>query len=319
VIAAAVLWAVAAAPAGGSFEDVAGRATPVTDLAMLVAPFVDDCSSRRREPERGRCLGMRSFLRRDLPGRAFVATRPGAEVLGISEFDPAAKGFHLALAGCLACAQPLQVGTERRLLSLKAPVRGAKSLRAGTELSRTTVTFANLGEAERWTRAVRPHLRAEYVFQAADEAWSAGATRGLAFRPLAFRVYDVCTGKVVLSEPPSRELAAREECQAEPAATAASAPPVEGTGEALDPGAINAAVTKAHSSFQACADQHPHPGSATLVFVVAPTGLPQSVSVEGGPAGTALGQCLIDAGTKLRFPEFSGSPRKFKYPLPLGR
>jgi hypothetical protein len=310
----------ARAQAAGSFEELAAKATAVTDVSMLVPPFVDDCSRSKREPEHERCLGMRSFLRKDLPGRTFLVSRPGAEVLGISEVDPVVKGYHLALSGCLACNPPVQAGGERRLVTLKLPVAGAKSMRAATELGRTTVTFANLTEAERWTRAVRPHLRAEYVFQPADQSWTSGGNRGLAFKPLAFRVYDACTGTVLLSQPPSREAAPKEgDCKPEAEAPVAAAPSTDQPSPQMDRNAVNGAIAAARTHFDACLNQYPRPGVATLVFLVAPSGLPQSVTVEGGTAGTALGQCLIDAGTKVRFPSFQGASQKLRYPLSLSR
>jgi hypothetical protein len=98
----------------------------------------------------------------------------------------------------------------------------------------------------------------------------------------------------------------------------AAAPAAEPTPtETLDRSAVNSAVSAARSSFDACINQYPRPGTATLVFVVAPSGMPQSVAVEGGPAGTALGQCLIDAGVKVRFPQFQGASQKLRYPLAL--
>jgi hypothetical protein len=196
---------------------------------------------------------------------------------------------------------------------------GAGSVGAGTELARTTVAFPSATESDRWSRTVRARLRAEFVFQAVDDQWTAGATRGLSFKPLAFRVFDPCTGTVVFSQPPSRETAAKDpDCNAEtqPVAKAEGPPPPEGH-ESLDPSAINTAVGKVRGDFDACVEKYPMPGTATLVFAVASSGLPQSVTVEGGPAGTALGQCLIDAGTRARFPEFQGSAQRFKYPLLL--
>jgi len=259
-------------------------------------------------------------LRKDLPSRSFVTTRPGAEVLGISELDPAIKGFHVALSGCLACNPAAQVGEEKRLVTLKAPTPGAKSMRAATELGRTTISFANLTESERWTRAVRPHLRAEYVFQPADQSWSAGGSRGLIFKPLAFRVYDACNGNVLLSQPPSRESAPKDaRCKAEPAEATAEAASDPAAPEPIDRMAVNAAVKAERTAFDACIKEYPRPGTATLVFVVAPSGLPLSISMEGTTAGTELAQCLIDAGRKVRFPQFQGANQKLRYPLSLPR
>jgi hypothetical protein len=318
LLATGVSWAAPPPPAAasGSFEEVAAQAATLDDVATLLPPFVEDCARSKREPERARCLGVRTFLRKDLPSRSFVMTRPGAEVLGISDLDPTIKGFHMAVSGCLACNPPAQVGTEKRLVMLKAPAAGARSMGAATELGRTTVSVANLGESERWNRAVRPHLRVEYVFQPVDQPWASGTSRGLIFKALAFRVYDACTGTVVLSQPPSRESAPKDSgCKAEPAEATAEAAPGPAAAEPIDRAAVNAAVKAERPSFDGCIKENPGPGSATLVFVVAASGIPQSVSVEGTTAGTELAQCLIDAGRKVRFPQFQGASQKLRYPL----
>jgi hypothetical protein len=307
--------------AGATFEEVAAQATPIADLAMLLPPFVDDCARSRREPERGRCLGIRAFLRRDLPARSFVITRPGAEAITVSDYEGSLRGYRLTVSGCLACDQPVQAGAERRFVTLKAPGRGARSLRSGTVLGHTAISFPDPVAAEGWARAVQPHLRVEYVFQPADETWTAGAVRGLAFKALAFRVYDACTGAVAFSQPPSREPAAKDAgCTPAPAVAAAAnaveaAPPEP----PLDAPTINTAVMAVRGDFDACVKQFPMPGTATLAFVVAPTGIPQSVAVEGGAAGTPLAQCLTEVATKVRFPVFQGPHQRFKYPLNLKR
>src|SRR2546430_15373778 len=95
----------AQAAQGSTFEEVAMQAAPVTDLGMLVSPFVDDCRRSKREPERARCLAVRAFLHRDLAGRTFVTTREGSEVVSVASYDPRLRGFRVVVAGCLACYQ----------------------------------------------------------------------------------------------------------------------------------------------------------------------------------------------------------------------
>src|SRR5690348_9546849 len=159
---------VTAAASGTTFEEVAMKAAPVSDLGMLVSPFLDDCH-RKREIDRERCAGVRSFLRKDLPGRTFVFGKEGGEVIAVSGYDGKAHGFHVGVLGCLACKQPVEAGPERerRFVTLKTPAKGAAPGR--TELGRGTVTFASAAESEKWSKTVAPHLRAELVFQPADE------------------------------------------------------------------------------------------------------------------------------------------------------
>src|SRR5581483_8286056 len=62
---------------------------------------------------------------------------------------------------------------------------------------------------KRWLTEVRPALRAELVFRPAEEEWTFGAHRGYALELLAGRIYDRCTGEIVLSKPPSQGIADR--------------------------------------------------------------------------------------------------------------
>jgi hypothetical protein len=310
------LWLalVTAAASGTTFEEVAMKAAPVTDLGMLVSPFVDDCK-RRRDIDRERCSGVRGFLRKNLPGRTFVVSRD--DVVSVSAYDGRARGFHVAVLGCLACKQPVEAGPEkeRRFVTLKAPAKGMGPGKA--ELGRGTVTFASLAESEAWTKTVQPHLRAELVFQPADEPWSVGGSRGYTFKPLAYRVYDACTGTVVVSQPPSQGPAQKAaSCNAE-ASAGGEATSAAGETAPLAPGAINSALGDSRLEFDTCIKRFPMPGSAQLAFAVASSGVVQSVAVEGPVAGTALAECLVDAGQRVKFPAFKGEVQRFKYPLKL--
>jgi len=205
----------AAAADAAAFEDVAREAAPVSDLGMLVAPFVDDCRSGKGELERARCEVVRSALKSRLPGRTFAFTREEADAVLVSDYDARIKGVRLTVVGCLACKQPVDAGSERRFVTLKQPTRGAAGGPVAVEVARATVSFASLGEWETWTKKVKPFLRVELLFQPADGPWTLGASRGYAWRPIGVRVSNRCTGEVVYSQPPSRGPAAKDEpCKA---------------------------------------------------------------------------------------------------------
>jgi hypothetical protein len=325
----------ASAAAAATFEEVAQEASPVTDLGMLVSPFADDCRQVKRDTERARCLGVRSFLKTHLPARTFVMTREGPEALSLSDYDPRSKAFRLVVSGCLACKQPVDVGggngRERRLVTLKAPAKGtsasAASVALATEVARTTIAApagGKAGEPNAWGRSLAPRLRAEIVFRPADEPWVLGSSRGNAFKPLAVRVYDRCSGEVLYSQPPSRGPGPKgASCEAEAAAAAGTAAAAAAASEetpadthSLAPTAINEAMGGIKGDLDACVKQSSVGGIAQMVFVVAPSGVPQAVAVEGAAAGTPVAQCLIDAAMKARFAGSSVTQR-FKYPLSL--
>jgi hypothetical protein len=315
-VTALTLLLVTAAASGTTFEEVAMKAAPVSDLGMLVSPFLDDCK-RRREIDRERCAGVRSFLRKSLPGRTFLVSKDGAEAVAVSGYDGKAHGFHVSVLGCLACKQPVEAGPdrERRFVTLKTPGKGAAP--GKSELGGGTVTFTSVAESEKWSKSVQPHLRAELVFQPADEPWGAGGSRGYTFKPLAYRVYDACTGEVVVSQPPSQGPAQKAaSCTAEVGGVA-QGQSTTAPGAPLEPGAINSTLAEARPELEACTKRFPMPGTAQLAFAVASSGVVQSVVVEGAAAGTALAECLSDAASRVKFPPFKGEVQRFKYPLKL--
>jgi hypothetical protein len=141
-----------------------------------------------------------------------------------------------------------------------------------------------------------------------------GVSRGYAFAPVGVRVYNRCTGEVLYSEPPSQRPAPRE-TQCSPAQ--AEREPETEPAETLSPTAINEAMGHARAEIAACVAASRTRGTARLVFAVAPSGLPETVTVEGAAAGTPLGECLAAAGMKVKFPEFRGEKQRFKYPVAL--
>jgi hypothetical protein len=222
------------------------------------------------------------------------------------------------VAGCIACKQPVEVGAERRYVTLKKPGGGTLgTLPAAVEVARANISFGTAGEADAWAKAVKPYLRTELLFQPVDDPWALGPNRGYAFRLVGVRVSQRCTGEVVFSQPPSKGPAPRENCTAVAAAAEApgkAEPAAAGTPE-LSPPAINQAMAAVKPDIDSCLKHFPTRGTSFLSFVVAGSGQPQTVTVEGPAAGTALAQCLVDAGVRAKFPSFQRDTQRFKYPV----
>lgn len=304
----------AAAPDVGSFEELARDATAVADLGMLVAPFADDCRHAAGDLERVRCEVVRAGLRARLPAQTFSFVRDGADAVLVSAYDGRARAVRLTVAGCLACKQLVEAGGERRFVTLRAPARGPSGGPVAAELARASVGLGSPAEAETWARTVQPFLRVELLFRPADQPWAIGASHGYAFVPTGVRVYNRCTGEVLLSQPPSRGPAPRES-QCQPAGVAGAGEDAEEAPGMLSPAAINAAMAAARADLTACLDRFKTPGTPRLVFEVAASGEPVSVRAEGNAAGTPLGECLAGVGMKVKFPAFRGEPQRFAYPV----
>jgi hypothetical protein len=150
-----------------------------------------------------------------------------------------------------------------------------------------------------------------------DDPWALGPNKGYAFKLVGVRVSQKCTGEVVFSQPPSHGPAPRENCTAVAAAEAPSkAPQAPAAGsQELSPTAINQAMAAVKPDIDSCLKHFPMRGTSYLSFVVAGSGQPQTVTVEGPAAGTALAQCLVDAGVRAKFPSFQRDTQRFKYPI----
>lgn len=201
----------AGAAAQNGFEELARQAAPVTDLSPLVAPFVDDCRRSKGEFERTRCETVRGFLRAHLPARTFLFTREGEDAVLASPYDGRTRSVRVAVVGCLACKELVEVGPERRYVTIRPPTRGPSGGPVAAELARASVAMANVTDVDKWTATVQPRLRTELLFQPADDPWTVGQSRGYAFKLVGVRVYNRCTGEVLLSEPPSRAPGPKED------------------------------------------------------------------------------------------------------------
>jgi hypothetical protein len=315
----------AAAPAA-TFEALARGATRTRDVATLLGAFVDRCDVEKRELERARCLATQAYLREVLPGRTFSTPADDPAVISVSDYDASIKGYHLALAGCIACTKPVAVGRagERRLITLGEPQKNAETLPAAVEISRNTLGFESLVEAKRWLERVRPFLGAEFLFQPTGDEWSFGPSRGYALKLVGGRIFNRCTGEVLVSKPPSVGAAelpagAREDqaCLKSGEAEADGSPGDDALKlpDELPRGAIADAMTEIRPQVFACYEKHKTPGTAQLTFVVAGNGMVQSIRLGGDFDGTPTGDCVLEAGKNAHFRRFKAARQQFTYPF----
>ena len=316
-------------PPGASFETLGTGAVRTRDIGTLLSSFVDRCDDEKRDIDRARCRATTAYLRRTLPQRTFAFTTDEPGVVAVSDYDAAVKGYHVALAGCVACDKPVTIGagSEPRLVTLKVPDKDADSLMKAVALSRNTFGFDSLADAKRWLDAERPFLRAEFLFQpqTVGEVWKFGASRGVALKLVGARVYNRCTGDVLVSKPPSTAMAERPgpghedpTCAAKArAATEAATPPPanDDLPPQLTKTLIADSMAKIRPQIFACYQQHKSPGTLELIYVVASNGTVQSVAVGPAFAGTPTGLCVLQAAKDARFPPFKLDQQKFTYPF----
>jgi hypothetical protein len=329
LMAPAAARAAAPLPAGtSSYETLAQGAARTHDVATLLAAFVDHCDTEKRDLDRARCRAATAFLRRTLPGRTFSFQTDEPSTISVSDYDAAVKGYHLSLAGCIACTKPIELSGGPRFVTLKTPDKEGETLSKAVALSRNTFGFDSLVEAKRWLEKARPFLRAEFLFRPTakgkDASWTYGVSQGVALDLVGARVFNRCTGEVLVSAPPSTAPAPRPaSAQEDPSCAGAiasgtavaTAPAPEDAPAQLTKAAIADAMAKIRPQVFGCYQQFQVPGRIELTYVVASNGTVQSVAVGPAFAGTPTGMCVQEAGKNARFPMFKLERQKFTYPF----
>jgi hypothetical protein len=318
----------AATPAATTYEALAHEATRTRDVPTLLGAFIDRCDGEKRELERARCRTTQAYLREVLPGRTFSTPADDAAAVSVSEYDAGIRGYHISVAGCIACTKPVVVGRarERRFITLREPQKEAETLPKAVEVSSTALGFDSLPDARRWLDKVRPLLRAEFLFQPADTEWSFGPSRGYALKLVGSRVFNRCTGEVLASKPPSTGVAdlptgSREDeaCLHSGDARSDVASDATGLPDELARDAIADAMSRIRPQVFACFEKFKEPGTAELTYIVAGNGMVQAIRVGGAFDGTPTGDCVLDAGKNAHFPRFKAPRQQFTYPFFLRR
>jgi hypothetical protein len=309
-----------------SFEKLARGAVRTQDVATLLAPFIDSCGGDMRELDRARCRSTTTFLRKKLPQQTFLAESSDPAAIEVSGYDGAAKGYHLLLAGCIACTDPMPIGSRRepRFVTLATPDKSAASLAAGVPVSKSTVAFDDFAQAKHWAEMEKPFLRAEFLFQPQAEGsdFTVGMAPGIALKLVGARVFNRCTGEILVSKPPSTGFADRPlPGHEDPACTRAGQPQpmtdeqlaADRRPEELSKAAINDVMEKIRPKFYDCYQKFHSPGALVLSYVVGGNGTVQSIQIGSTFAGTPTGSCAIEVAKEMRFPAFKHERQEFKY------
>jgi hypothetical protein len=310
-----------------TYETLARNATHTHDVPTLLGAFIDRCDAEPRELERARCRTTQAYLREVLPTRTFISAADDPASISVSEYDAGIKGYHLALAGCIACTKPVVVGRakERRFITLREPQKDAETLPKAVEVSRNALGFDSLPDAKKWLDKVRPFLRAEFLFQPADAEWSFGPSRGYALKLVGARVFNRCTGEVLASKPPSTGTVEVPGALEDAECLRSSDSRAESSGDDLSlpaelpRAAIADAMSRIRPQVFACFEKYREPGTAELTYTVAGNGMVQAIRVGGSFDGTPTGDCVLDAGKNAHFPRFRAARQQFSYPFFLRR
>jgi len=329
--------ALAAPP--GSYEALVAHAEVVEDLGRMLEPFTEKCTEER-DMTRRQCEVVRAYLRRVLERRVFVSGVEGGSLV-VGPYEEKSGGRTLVLYGCLACKRPVAGDVPLFLVAdahdSKTKVKEKAVRPSGLpypvpEVARLVVAHPSQHVAETWQAEVGSKLRAELVFRL-GRAWQerlAGRketgqgrdVRGLFVHVVGYRVYDRCTGDVLLASPQVAFKAsvarAQPDCPKREVKVAASQPaarqPDPSWPYVLSVGDIRRTMDSIRGQVRACYLQFQIPGSVELeVEVGGMDGNVLSVRVGGKFEETPTGDCVTAAVSAARFPRFRAASMKVPY------
>ena len=325
----------------GSFEALLGTSEDIGDLARTLEPFTELCNEDR-DMTRRQCEVVRGYLRGVLQRRVFRSeVEPGALVVG--PYVQKQGGRTVTLRGCVACRKAV-AGDRRHLVTVRPPAKVTPVELKGLEVTAMKVAHPSAHVGELWQRDVGSKLRAEFVHKLGPvwkqrspggkarkagpspgrPGWDdgSGEIRGLAMNLLGYRVYNRCTGEVLMSSPKAAfkvpVAAMQPDCPKPEVKVAASQPGVRQPDPTwpyvLSVGEIRRSMDAVRGQVRACYLQFQIPGTAELeIDIGGLDGNVLGVKVVGKFEETPTGDCVISALGAARFPNFRATAMKVPY------
>jgi hypothetical protein len=334
LVALCFLHTVVRAEKPSSFEVAAAGAETVTsasELAYLLSPlFLDEdgCKADVGDDELAveQCLAARDAAAARLPGRTFVALGDDS-ALSFAPWDPAEKKLELELHGCLACTRPLSLSDGKpRFVTTRVPkaISAKQHKVVGLDLGFHDIDMASDKAANEWLGKMKSRLRVQFVFKVGP-VWKSGAAfEGVTFVPIAHRVVDRCSGKIIVSEP-----ASNGPTLAQPAALRDATCPDElsedeqkrrefaARPEKLTTKQINQVMSKARQTALDCFTEFEEHGAVAVHMIVDQSGTIETLQILAPHDKSAVGFCVRNAirNAGLSFPKFRGEKMKLNYPF----
>jgi hypothetical protein len=189
----------------------------------------------------------------------------------------------------------------------------------GLDLGFHEVAVPDVKAAAEWQKKMAPRLRVQFVFRLGP-VWKSGTFEGVTFVPVAHRVFDRCTGKVVASEPPSakdaqamRDDSCPEELTAEQSKAREEASlPLQLSGQQ-----INEALAPLRDRAHDCYTEFEMSGTLMVRLTVGKDGAIETVAILPPFDKTPTGYCMRTALKGTVFPRFRGPRMIVKYPFQL--
>jgi hypothetical protein len=325
-----------------SFDAAAQNAQSVYEpgaLATLLQPLVAECPKGDGNDDlaQRQCAALREWALTELRAGTYIGAGDDLAV-AIAPFDPVEKKLELEVRGCLACVRPLKIDTggggepALRFVTTRVPkaIQAKSGKVVGLDVAFHEVSQPDERSAEAWRKKMASRLRVQFVFRI-GAPWKSGSGdkvyEGVAFVPIAHRIVDKCSGKVIASDPPSsvgngEDPAAREalrdaSCPDEPTETELRAREEAALPLQLAKKDVNAVVSTIRERLHACATEFEETGTVPTKIVVAPSGKVESVTLQPPWDKRPVGFCVRSTVKSLTFPRFRGDKMIFDYALRL--
>ena len=307
-----------------TFEEALEGARPAVGrerLAELLEPLFADCK-REDDLEARACETTRNYLVEQLRAGTYYSFGDDA-ALSFAPYDSAEKKLDLDVQGCLACSRPIEIDGKPRFVTTRVPKAITKGHAVGLDVGFPSVSQPDAQAAATWQKQEGARLRVEYVFRVGP-VWRSGAFDGVQFQPLAWRVVNRCSGKVLASEPASQQAVAREALVLRDASCPESLSDEErkrreeaALPDQLSPKDINRTLAPVKERVHDCYAEFDISGTATVKLVVEPDGSVSDVALQPPFDKTPTGYCVRTAIKGVAFPRFRGEKMHITYPFKL--
>ncbi len=305
-----------------TFEQELKKAQPVTRLSRVVGPFLQQCR-KGASLKSIQCRAIRSRMQYRVKSGTYVTT---VNAVRVGTYDNAKLNFPLSVVGCLTCGGPAKLdrtlyGKKKWWVTTGRPqsfkLKEGKPVFGGLELKKI-VQPVGPSQVERWMSAVVPNLKVQMIYRVEGERWPTSVGTGMVVKLVAYRLYNQCTGKVLVSDPPSAQPATvnrTASCGQRRVVARRVQVRRRVLPSRLSGRDIKQAMKRIGGLIQECYDRYQVPGLAEAkVTVRGKTGQVLKVKVLGKFKGSpTTGKCLIEAIRKARFRAFRTEKMTFRY------
>lgn len=334
VVSLGLLWGPGEAAAQAKhFEQAARGAQHVgsdAELASLFWSQMADCSGIDNDLRRRQCAGVRAARAKAVAGTTVLVEGDGRS-FRVAGYDDEKKELTLELTGCVACAEPVQVGGGSFfVVAQRGTVEAGAGGLTASGLYTTKRTFKNKAWADRWAAEIVPRLRSEYLIEvpAKPQKWSGGDHRALRVKVVGFRVYDPCDGKIICADPPSNPTQADKSTCGENVMAGAkeskdttdskdTKPKEPELPARLSTYMINTALADAVKASKQCHITYGVAGQASFRITISDKGQVTELRQSGDFVDTPTGACIAKAIQKTVFPATRKKTTTIDYPFML--